>query len=117
MVGCTQPRRVAAMSVAKRVSEEMGVNIGEEVGYAIRFEDCTTDVSINGRSHVNDIRSRGGRIIQLLSVFYNVISKNRTSSYRDKYFFKKSHKMSNHKHAMTHPYLFFMYILLHTVQK
>ncbi len=38
---CTQPRRVAAMSVAKRVSEEMDVNLGEEVGYSIRFEDKT----------------------------------------------------------------------------
>ncbi|TRZ00209.1 hypothetical protein DNTS_022588 [Danionella cerebrum] len=43
MVGCTQPRRVAAMSVAKRVSEEMNSNLGEEVGYAIRFEDCTSE--------------------------------------------------------------------------
>ncbi|XP_074645690.1 pre-mRNA-splicing factor ATP-dependent RNA helicase PRP16-like [Tubulanus polymorphus] len=43
MVGCTQPRRVAAMSVAKRVSEEMNVTLGEEVGYAIRFEDCTSE--------------------------------------------------------------------------
>jgi pre-mRNA-splicing factor ATP-dependent RNA helicase DHX38/PRP16 len=41
MIGCTQPRRVAAMSVAKRVSEEMGVPLGSTVGYAIRFEDCT----------------------------------------------------------------------------
>jgi pre-mRNA-splicing factor ATP-dependent RNA helicase DHX38/PRP16 len=41
LIGCTQPRRVAAMSVAKRVSEEMGVELGQEVGYAIRFEDCT----------------------------------------------------------------------------
>ena len=41
VVGCTQPRRVAAMSVAKRVSEEMDVELGEEVGYAIRFEDVT----------------------------------------------------------------------------
>lgn len=39
-VVCTQPRRVAAMSVARRVSEEMDVNLGEEVGYSIRFEDC-----------------------------------------------------------------------------
>ena len=30
-VGCTQPRRVAAMSVAARVSEEMGVKLGNEV--------------------------------------------------------------------------------------
>jgi len=41
LVGCTQPRRVAAMSVAKRVSEEMGCRLGEEVGYSIRFEDKT----------------------------------------------------------------------------
>ena len=41
-IGCTQPRRVAAMSVAKRVSEEFGCRLGEEVGYAIRFEDCTS---------------------------------------------------------------------------
>ncbi|KAL5700331.1 RNA helicase [Ranunculus cassubicifolius] len=39
MVACTQPRRVAAMSVSHRVAEEMDVTIGEEVGYSIRFED------------------------------------------------------------------------------
>jgi pre-mRNA-splicing factor ATP-dependent RNA helicase DHX38/PRP16 len=42
LIGCTQPRRVAAMSVAKRVSEEMEVRLGGLVGYAIRFEDCTS---------------------------------------------------------------------------
>ncbi|KAI5866438.1 P-loop containing nucleoside triphosphate hydrolase protein [Durotheca rogersii] len=42
MIGCTQPRRVAAMSVAKRVAEEMEVPLGSTVGYAIRFEDCTS---------------------------------------------------------------------------
>lgn len=42
-VGCTQPRRVAAMSVAARVAEEIGVKVGNEVGYAIRFEDATSD--------------------------------------------------------------------------
>eukprot|EP00301_Raphidiophrys_heterophryoidea_P005091 c12172_g1_i1.p1 GENE.c12172_g1_i1~~c12172_g1_i1.p1 ORF type:complete len:1757 (+),score=438.88 c12172_g1_i1:2-5272(+) len=46
VVGCTQPRRVAAMSVAKRVSEEMGVELGKEVGYAIRFEDCTSKETV-----------------------------------------------------------------------
>ncbi|KAF3938543.1 hypothetical protein ABW19_dt0208119 [Dactylella cylindrospora] len=46
MIGCTQPRRVAAMSVAKRVSEEMEVKLGSTVGYAIRFEDCTSDETI-----------------------------------------------------------------------
>ena len=34
------------MSVAKRVSEEMGVRLGHEVGYSIRFEDYTNDSTI-----------------------------------------------------------------------
>ncbi|KAL3417879.1 pre-mRNA splicing factor ATP-dependent RNA helicase prp16 [Phlyctema vagabunda] len=42
LIGCTQPRRVAAMSVAKRVAEEMECDLGGTVGYAIRFEDCTS---------------------------------------------------------------------------
>jgi pre-mRNA-splicing factor ATP-dependent RNA helicase DHX38/PRP16 len=46
IIGCTQPRRVAAMSVAKRVAEEYGVKLGEEVGYSIRFEDCTSSKTI-----------------------------------------------------------------------
>ena len=45
-IGCTQPRRVAAMSVAARVSEEMNTKIGREVGYSIRFEDCTSEKTI-----------------------------------------------------------------------
>lgn len=45
-IACTQPRRVAAMSVAKRVSEEFGCRLGQEVGYTIRFEDCTSPETI-----------------------------------------------------------------------
>jgi pre-mRNA-splicing factor ATP-dependent RNA helicase DHX16 len=45
-VGCTQPRRVAAMSVAARVADEMGCRLGQEVGYSIRFEDCTSDKTV-----------------------------------------------------------------------
>jgi ATP-dependent RNA helicase DHX8/PRP22 len=45
-IGCTQPRRVAAMSVAKRVSEEFGCKLGEYVGYSIRFEDCCSQDTI-----------------------------------------------------------------------
>ena len=41
-MACTQPRRVAAMSVAQRVADEMDVILGQEVGYSIRFEDCTS---------------------------------------------------------------------------
>ena len=40
-IGCTQPRRLAATSVAKRVAEELQVELGSVVGYQIRFEDRT----------------------------------------------------------------------------
>ncbi|KAK8360686.1 hypothetical protein V6Z12_A04G180300 [Gossypium hirsutum] len=45
-VACTQPRRVAAMSVAARVSQEMDVKLGHEVGYSIRFEDYTSEKTV-----------------------------------------------------------------------
>jgi pre-mRNA-splicing factor ATP-dependent RNA helicase DHX16 len=45
-VGCTQPRRVAAMSVAARVADEMSVKVGNEVGYSIRFENSTSDKTV-----------------------------------------------------------------------
>jgi len=44
-IGCTQPRRVAAVSVAKRVAEEFGCDIGQEVGYTIRFDDCSSEAT------------------------------------------------------------------------
>lgn len=46
LVACTQPRRVAAMSVAQRVANEMDVTLGDEVGYSIRFEDVTGEKTI-----------------------------------------------------------------------
>jgi pre-mRNA-splicing factor ATP-dependent RNA helicase DHX15/PRP43 len=45
-VACTQPRRVAAMSVASRVAEEMDVALGQEVGFSIRFEACTSSKTL-----------------------------------------------------------------------
>lgn len=42
LIACTQPRRVAAISVAARVAQEMDVVLGQQVGYSIRFEDCTS---------------------------------------------------------------------------
>ncbi|KAL4638691.1 hypothetical protein ACB092_03G164200 [Castanea dentata] len=47
IIGVTQPRRVAAVSVARRVAQELGVHLGDEVGYAIRFEDRTSE-----RTHI-----------------------------------------------------------------
>lgn len=45
-IACTQPRRVAAMSVAQRVAQEMNVQLGKEVGYSIRFEDNTSKETV-----------------------------------------------------------------------
>ncbi|KAI1816421.1 P-loop containing nucleoside triphosphate hydrolase protein [Poronia punctata] len=42
LIGVTQPRRVAATTVAVRVAEEYGCEVGKEVGYSIRFEDVTS---------------------------------------------------------------------------
>jgi ATP-dependent helicase HrpA len=41
MIGCTQPRRIAAISIARRIAEELDADIGQFVGYQIRFQDTT----------------------------------------------------------------------------
>jgi ATP-dependent helicase HrpA len=41
IIGCTQPRRVAAITVAHRIAEELGEEVGRSVGYQIRFDDRT----------------------------------------------------------------------------
>lgn len=46
VVGCTQPRRVAAMTVARRVAEERGSVAGRSVGYTVRFEDWTSPTTV-----------------------------------------------------------------------
>ncbi len=46
VIGCTQPRRVAAISIAERVAEEMAEDLGGKVGYTVRFEDVS---SVNTR--------------------------------------------------------------------
>ena len=54
MVACTQPRRVAAMTVAARVAEEVGTDLGQQVGYSIRFEEVCTQVGPHARQHSYD---------------------------------------------------------------
>jgi len=46
LIAVTQPRRVAAMSVAARVADEMDVQLGQHVGYLIRFEDMTSEQTV-----------------------------------------------------------------------
>ena len=43
LIGCTQPRRIAAITVAARIAEEIGETPGQSVGYKIRFQDKTRD--------------------------------------------------------------------------
>ena len=45
-IACTQPRRIAAMSAAKKVAEEMRCDVGDQVGYTIRFEDITSSKTV-----------------------------------------------------------------------
>nr|XP_002131667.1 ATP-dependent RNA helicase DHX33 [Ciona intestinalis] len=42
LIACTQPRRVAAITIAQRVAQEMGTPVGQEVGFCVRFEDSTS---------------------------------------------------------------------------
>lgn len=51
MLACTQPRRVAVMTVATRVAEEVSTALGQRVGYGIRFEDVSTPV-LNPHRHL-----------------------------------------------------------------
>lgn len=44
-VACTQPRRIAAMSVATRVAQERKVTLGNEVGYSVRFDNCSSSAT------------------------------------------------------------------------
>ncbi|PRQ96805.1 ATP-dependent RNA helicase [Borreliella burgdorferi] len=41
-IGVTQPRRIATVSIAEYIAKHIGVNVGEEVGYKIRFEEITS---------------------------------------------------------------------------
>ncbi len=46
MIGHTQPRRVAARTIAERVAEEVGSKLGDDVGYTVRFTDQVGDATL-----------------------------------------------------------------------
>ncbi|KAH7715745.1 RNA helicase-like splicing factor (HRH1) [Aphelenchoides avenae] len=43
LIGCTQPRVIATMASAKRVAQELGCHVGEEVGYHVRFDNSSSE--------------------------------------------------------------------------
>ena len=61
MVGVTQPRRVAAVTVAQRVAQEMGDKCGGKVGYTVRFEvrrPFAPSVALGSRTRERDIKTQ-----------------------------------------------------------
>ena len=46
MIGHTQPRRVAARTIAERVADELGSKLGDDVGYTVRFTDQVSDATL-----------------------------------------------------------------------
>ncbi len=46
VIGCTQPRRIAARSIARRVAEETGTTLGDKVGFAVRFQDQVSEQTL-----------------------------------------------------------------------
>ncbi|KZT36972.1 P-loop containing nucleoside triphosphate hydrolase protein [Sistotremastrum suecicum HHB10207 ss-3] len=72
VIACTQPRRVAATSVATRVAAEVGCTLGDEVGYTIRFEDVSSKERTRIRYMTDGMLFRETMIDPLLSK-YSVI--------------------------------------------
>ena len=44
-IGHTQPRRIAARSIAERISDELGIELGSVVGYQVRFDDRSSSAT------------------------------------------------------------------------
>ena len=60
LIGHTQPRRIAASSVAKRIADELKTPLGEVVGYKVRFQDrLTPDASVKWAACRNVRATRG----------------------------------------------------------
>lgn len=72
VIGVTQPRRIAAVSVAWRIAEELGVELGKEVGYTIRFEDVTDPETTRVKVMTDGILLQEARTDRTLSA-YDVI--------------------------------------------
>ncbi|CAN7010150.1 probable pre-mRNA-splicing factor ATP-dependent RNA helicase DEAH2 [Brassica rapa] len=71
LIGCTQPHRVAAMTAARRVAEEMDVKLGEEVGYTVRFEDLSSPRTV--LKYLTDVMLLREAMVDPLFLRYKVI--------------------------------------------
>ncbi|KAH0933945.1 hypothetical protein HID58_011062, partial [Brassica napus] len=71
LIGCTQPHRVAAMTAARRVAEEMDVKLGEEVGYTVRFEDLSSPRTV--LKYLTDVMLLKEAMVDPLFLRYKVI--------------------------------------------
>lgn len=71
LIGITQPRRVAAITLASRVSEEMNCNVGGLVGYTVRFEDVTS--SQTKLKYMTDGMLMREAMLDNLLMVYNII--------------------------------------------
>lgn len=72
VIACTQPRRVAATTIAARVAQEAGSVLGDEVGYTIRFEDLSSPSRTRLKFATDGILVREAMLDPLLSR-YSVI--------------------------------------------
>lgn len=72
-IACTQPSRFAAVTVAARVAEEMGVRLGDEVGYAVDFEDVSNDAATRIKLCTNDVLIKEMSFDPLLSRYSVII--------------------------------------------
>ncbi len=66
-IACAQPSRFAAVTVAARVAEEMGVRLGDEVGYGVDFEDVSNDATTRIKFCTNDVLIKEMAVDPLLS--------------------------------------------------
>ncbi|KIJ69552.1 hypothetical protein HYDPIDRAFT_80977 [Hydnomerulius pinastri MD-312] len=83
VIACTQPRRVAATSVATRVASEVGTVLGEEVGYTIRFEDVSDKEKTRIRYMTDGMLFRETLIDPLLTRYSVIMAAHERSLYTD----------------------------------
>ncbi|OJT09218.1 hypothetical protein TRAPUB_14293, partial [Trametes pubescens] len=73
IVACTQPRHVAAMSIAKRVADEMDVKLGKHVGYSLCFEDMSEPGTTFLKYMTDDMLIREAMEDNLLSRYSTIV--------------------------------------------